>query len=48
MKYKAKRIGIRRYLYRGYEIKGFYYSPKVAYVGKLMMRMDVDLLIPIH
>lgn len=21
---------------------------KVAYVGKLMMRMDVDLLIPIH
>ena len=28
MKYKAKRIGIRRYLYRGYEIKGFYYSPE--------------------
>ena len=26
MKYRAKRIGFRHYLYRGYEIQGFYYS----------------------
>lgn len=26
--YRAKRIGIKRYLYRGYEIQGFYYSPE--------------------
>ena len=25
---RAKRIGFRHYLYRGYEIQGFYYSPE--------------------
>ena len=28
MKYRAKRIGFRHYLYRGYEIQGFDYSPE--------------------
>lgn len=26
MKYRAKRIGFRHYLYRGYEIQGFCYD----------------------
>lgn len=28
MRHVAKRLGNRRYLYRGYEIQGFYYSPE--------------------
>lgn len=28
MIYRAKKLGKRHYLYRGYEIQGFYYSPE--------------------